>query len=183
MGKLSKETRITELFFNEPSRSWHFKDIVQQAKISENRANYWLKILEKEQIILYHKSEGKMPFYTAHFEHSNYKIKKKLYALEQFYKLGFLRHLDSLDANTIVIFGSFSRADWHTKSDIDLFIIGSDEKLEKGKYEHLLKRKMQLFTFKNKKEIQKINPYLINNITNGYFIKGNVQDIIGEINA
>ncbi|MFH0700828.1 MAG: nucleotidyltransferase domain-containing protein [Candidatus Woesearchaeota archaeon] len=183
MGKPSKEAQITELFFNEPSRPWHFKDIVRQAKISENRANYWLKILKKEQIILYNKIEGEMPFYTANFAHSNYKMKKKLYALEHFYKIGFLRHLELLDADTIVIFGSFSRADWHTKSDIDLFIIGSDEKLEKDKYESLLKREIQLFTFKNKKEIQKVNPYLINNVTNGYFIKGNVQNIIGGTNT
>lgn len=183
MGKPSKESQITNLFFNEPSKYWHFKEIVIQSKISENRANYWLKKLEKEQIILYHKKEGKMPFYTANFENPNYKIKKKLYVLELFYKVGFLQHLESLDAKTIVLFGSFSRADWHTKSDIDLFILGSDERLEKGKYEHLLRREIQLFTFKNRKEINKINPYLVNNITNGYFIKGKVQEIIGETHA
>jgi len=48
MGKLSKEPKIVELFFNEPSKYWHFKDIVKTAKISENRANYWLKNLLKE---------------------------------------------------------------------------------------------------------------------------------------
>ncbi len=183
MGKPSKESKIIELFFNEPSKHWHFKDIVKEAKISENRANYWLKDLGKEEIILYHKENGKMPYYTANFESINYKTKKKLYAIERFYKSGFFNHLNSLEANTIVIFGSFSRADWHTKSDIDLFIIGNDAEFEKGRYERLLHREIQLFTFKNKKELKKINPYLINNITNGYFIKGNVQNIIGETNA
>ena len=32
MGKPSKESRIIELFFNEPSKHWHFKDIVRQGR-------------------------------------------------------------------------------------------------------------------------------------------------------
>lgn len=183
MGKPSKENKIIELFFNEPSRYWHFKDIVKQARISENRANYWLKILLKEQIILYNKIRGKMPYYTANFDNPNYKTKKKLYALEHFYNTGFLKHLESLNARTIVIFGSFARADWHTKSDIDLLIIGEDKDLDKGKYETILKRDIQLFTFKNIKEIKNINPLLIPNIANGYFVKGEVTNILGEANA
>jgi len=183
MGKPSKESKILELFFNESSRHWHFKDIVKLAKISENRANFWLKNLQNEKIIIYNKENGQMPYYTANFEHINYKTKKKLYALEQFYLTGFLKHLESLSAKTIVIFGSFSRADWHSKSDIDLFIIGNDKNLEKGKYEDILHREIQLFSFKNQKEIKNINPNLINNVINGYFIKGEVQNIIGDINA
>ena len=183
MGKPSKESRIIELFFNEPSKHWHFKDIVRQGKISENRANYWLKQLLKEKIIIYIKPKGKMPYYIANFEHTNYKNKKKLYTLETFYETGFLNHLETLSADTIVIFGSFSRADWHAKSDIDLFIIGNDDELEKGKYENIFHRDIQLFTFKNSKEIKNINPYLINKIINGYFVKGEVQNIMGDANA
>jgi predicted nucleotidyltransferase len=183
MGKPSKEHKIVELFFNEPSRFWHFKDIVKAAKISENRASFWLKNLLKEKIIIYHKTKGSMPYYTANFDNTNYKNQKKIYALEKFYETGFFKHLESLNAKTIVIFGSFSRADWHLKSDIDLFIIGNDEDLEKGKFETILHREIQLFSFKNKQEIKNINPNLISNIINGYFVKGVVQNIIGEPNA
>jgi predicted nucleotidyltransferase len=183
MGKPSKEHKILELFFNEPSRQWHFKDVVRVAKISENRANFWLKNLLKEKIIIYHKKSNQMPYYTANFDYTNYKTKKKLYALERFYETGFLKHLESLNAKTIVIFGSFSRADWHSKSDIDLFIIGNDNNLEKGKYEAILHREIQLFSFKNQKEIKHINSNLIPNVINGYFVKGEVQSILGDLNA
>lgn len=183
MGKPSKESKIVELFFNEPSKHWHFKDIVKYGKISENRANYWLKQFLKEKIILYTKENGKMPYYTANFDDANYKVRKKLYALEKFYETGFLKHLESLNSEAIIIFGSFSRADWHTKSDIDLCIIGNDADFEKGKFENILKRDIQLFTFKNQKEINHINPYLINNIINGYFVKGEMQNILGDTNA
>jgi len=61
MGKPSKESKIIELFFNEPSKHWHFKDIVKEAKISENRANYWLKDLGKEEIFYIIKKMAKCP--------------------------------------------------------------------------------------------------------------------------
>jgi predicted nucleotidyltransferase len=179
----SKEHDILRLFFNEPSKYWHFKDIVKDAKISEDRANHWLKLLLKEKIIQYIKPKGKMPYYMANFDHPNYKNKKKISALETFYETGFLSHLNSLDAAIIVIFGSFARADWHSKSDIDLLIIGNDKELKLGEFENKLKREIQLFSFKNLAEVKNINPNLLLNIMDGYFIKGQVQNIIGELYA
>ena len=175
----SKEDKILELFFNEGSKHWHFGDIVQEARISQDRANFWLKKLIKDKMILYIKQNGKMPHYIANFGHPNYICKKKLYALEKFYESGFLSHLNSLnEIDTIVLFGSFSRSDWHAQSDIDLFIIGNDKNFNLKKYETILKRDIQLFSFKNKDEVKKTNSHLINNILNGYFIKGSVQNII-----
>jgi predicted nucleotidyltransferase len=183
MGKPSKENKIIELFFNEPSKHWHFSTIVKYAKISENRANFWLKALLREKIILRYKVKGNMPYYCAYFDNDNYKTKKKLYVLEKFYKSGFLKHLQTLNAESIVIFGSFSRADWHSKSDIDIFILGDDSELDVSKFENILQREIQLFSFKNRAEIKNINPGLIRNVINGYFVKGEVQNIIGDIHA
>lgn len=183
MGKPSKENSVVDLFFNEPSKHWHFKDVVKIAKISENRANFWLKKLLEEKIIVYNKKSGEMPYYTANFEHTNYQNKKKLYALENFYKTGFLSHLESLNASIIIIFGSFSRSDWHSGSDIDLCIVGDDSEFEQGKFEQVLKREIQVFTFKNLKEAKKSNIYLVNNMLKGYFVKGDVQNIVGDLNV
>jgi predicted nucleotidyltransferase len=61
-----------------------------------------------------------------------------------------------LNANTIVLFGSFSRADWHSKSDIDLFIIGDDNNLDKRKFEAVFKREIQIFSVKGQKEIKRM---------------------------
>lgn len=178
MGKPSKENNITELFLNEPSKHWHFKEIVAKSGVSQDRANHWIKELLTENIIRRIKETGKMPYYLADFDNPKYKYKKKIAALETFYKSGFFTHLESLNANTVVLFGSFTRSDWHSESDIDLFIIGKDDNFEKGKFERILKREIQLFTCKNKKEAKKMNKYLINNIINGYFIKGCVENIV-----
>lgn len=177
MGLPSKENKIVELFFNEGTKHWHFKDIVKNAKISEDRANYWLKKLVKEKIILHNKTKNKMPYFIANFESSEYKNKKKLYALTKLNETGLINYLESLKAKTIVLFGSFSRADWYSNSDIDLLILGTDQ-IKKTEFENKLKREIEIHSFKNKKELKKIKTGLLHNVINGYFIKGTVQDLV-----
>jgi len=183
MGLPSKQDRILNLFFNEGTKHWHFKDIVKKAKISEDRANYWLKKLVKEEIIKRVKPRGKMPYFIANFESSEYKNKKKLFALSQLFNSGFLDYLHSLkNANAIVIFGSYARADWYTESDIDLFVVGHEKKLDLVRYELKLGREIQTHVFKDKNEVKKIKSGLIHNVINGFFVKGKVQDLV-EVSA
>jgi predicted nucleotidyltransferase len=174
----SKEENVAELFFNEGTKHWHFKEIVKKAEISEDRANYWLKKLIKEGIIKHVKEKEKMPYFIASFESAEYKNKKKLHALTKLYESGFLNYLRSLEkAEAAVIFGSFSRADWYSDSDIDVFIIG-DVSFNKEKFGFLLGREVQVHIFKNKEELKKIRSGLVKNVINGYFVKGSVQNFV-----
>lgn len=177
MSYPNKENNVLELFFNEPTKHWHFKEIVKKAKISEQRANYWLKQFMKEGIIQHIRPKGKMPYFISRYNQPNYRDKKKIYALNQMYKTGLLNKLQSLkNAKTVVIFGSFARSDWHTKSDIDVFIYGDPEDLKYGTI--WLGRELQVHTFKTKKDIDDIKSGLINNVIKGYFVKGNVHDLL-----
>ena len=183
MGKPPKERDVLELFFNEPTKHWHFKDVVKQAKISEDRANYWLRKLMKEDIISHVKPRGKMPYFIAKYEHPNYENKKKLYALNRMFETGLLSRLQSLkNANAVVIYGSFARGDWNTDSDIDVFIYGDPEELKFGTIWKGLGRGIEVHTVKTKKDIKDIRSGLINNVVKGYFVKGNVHDI-AEVSA
>jgi len=177
----SKEENILELFFNEGTKHWHFKEITKQAKISDDRANYWLKQFKKQEIITQVRPKGKMPYYLANFDSPNYKNKKKLFTLNKLYDSGLLNYLQKLKAKTIVLFGSFARADWYTESDIDLFILGDDKELKITKFESKLKREIQIHSFKNKKQIKDIRSGLMKNVINGYFIKGNVNSLLEAI--
>ena len=139
----------------------------------------WLLKLTKEGIIRRVKEKGKMPYYTGDFEHPAYKNRKRIYALNKLYETGFLNHLLQLKAKTIILFGSFSRADWNTESDIDLFIYGDAKEFEQGKYEQKLGREIQTFTCKDSEECSKFNPALLRNILSGYLVKGNLNFIEG----
>lgn len=177
MGSKSKEENVLELFFNDSSRHWHFEEILKQAKISRPQAMKWLNKLAKESIIRKIKEKNKMPHYTGNFESPAYKNKKKIYALNKFYETGLLNHLLQLKAKTIILFGSFSRADWNLDSDIDLFIYGEATEFEQGKYEQKLGREIQTFICKNQKECNKFRPGLIRSIQSGYLIKGDMSFI------
>jgi len=104
--------------------------------------------------------------------------------LNKLYETGLLNELQKLkDAKTVVIFGSFSRGDWNTQSDVDVFIFGEPEEFEYGKLWKGLgfqgkTREIQVHTFKSKKEIEDVRSGLIHNIAKGYFVKGSVEDII-----
>ncbi|MAE42326.1 hypothetical protein CMO93_01030 [Candidatus Woesearchaeota archaeon] len=176
MSYPNKENNVLILFLNESTKHWHFKDIVKNASISKERANFWLKKLVKGKVINHIKPGGKMPYFQGNWGHPNYYYKKKLYGLNQLYGQGLLTKLLSLEeAKTIIIFGSFARGDWHTKSDIDIFIYGDPGDLKFGTL--FAGREVQVHFFKTKKEIKDIKSGLMKNIINGFFVKGSINDI------
>ncbi|MEK6857228.1 MAG: nucleotidyltransferase domain-containing protein [Nanoarchaeota archaeon] len=183
MASASKYERILELFFNEGSKHWHFEEIIQKSSLSRDKVNKWLKRFIDKDIICKIKENKKMPYYVGNFSSPIYKSKKRVYSLRKFYNSGFLPHLISLEkAKTVIIFGSFSRADWYTESDIDLFIYGDDSELEKGKYEIKLNREIQLFSCRDRKDFKHLGNALLRNIISGYLVKGDLN-FVSEINA
>ena len=188
MGKPSKEERVLELFFNEPSRQWHFKDIVKTARISEPAASKWLRKMLRERIIQRIKPKGKMPYFEGNFRHENYKNKKRIYAMQKLYETGLLIKLQQLrNAKAVVIFGSFARSDWNRDSDVDIFVLGDPGELRFGALWTGLgfqgkARVIQVHSFKSLRETRRIHSGLMKNVVEGYFVKGNIFDI-AEVEA
>lgn len=184
MGSPSKERDIAELFFNNAAKHWHFEEILNQTGISRSKASKWLSRLTNENIIKRVKPRKKMPHYVANFDHPSYRNKKKLHTHTRFYETGFLDHLLSLPkAKTVILFGSFSRADWYEDSDIDVFIFGSDEGFEKIRYECKLHHDIQIFSAQTKKDLKKFGSDLIHNILKGDLIKGELDFVEVNLHA
>lgn len=180
----SKEERIIELFFENPTKEWHFEGIIDEVKIARSKTNNWLKKLIKERLIKRIKKKGKMPYYISNYNSSEYKIRKKIFGLNKLYKSGFLNHLYSLHkAKSIILFGSFSRSDWYKNSDVDIFIYGDPEGLKIADYELRLHRDIQLFICQNKEELSKLGNGLIRNIIKGNLLKGDLDFVEVVINA
>lgn len=180
----SKGEKMKELFFNNPTREWHFEELVKEAKMARSKANDWLKKFIKKGLIKKIKKKGTMPYYISNYSSSKYKNEKKIFALNKFYETGLLNHLDSLQkAQSIILFGSFSRSDWYKNSDIDIFIYGDPEGLKIVNYELKLQRNIQLFICQNKEELEKLGEGLIKNIIKGNIIKGNLDFIEVNISA
>ena len=172
----SKEEQMLELFFNSPTKQWRFKDILKTAKITRSKADKWLKLFCKENLIKRVKERNKMPYYIGNYDCPEYKSKKRVFALDMIYKSGLLSHLYSLEkAKAVILFGSLSRSDWYENSDVDLFIYGDSEGLKIANYELKLHRDIQVFICENNKELAKYGEGLIKNIIKGNLIKGDLD--------
>ena len=180
MASPSKEESVLKLFLeSSPLREWHFEEVVRKAKVTRAAANKWLKKYAKEGLLKRIKVKGKFPYFMAGSNNPVYYSRKRLYALEQLYNSGLISQLLSLkEAKTVIIFGSIAKGDWYKDSDIDIFIYGNAGSLDKHVYELRLKRSIELHIFENKSEISRIKTGLIQNIINGYVVKGSIQDII-----
>ncbi|MBI2576622.1 nucleotidyltransferase domain-containing protein [Candidatus Woesearchaeota archaeon] len=183
MGIKSKEERILELFLNEPSKHWHFGQIVGTAKVSEPCSNKWLKGMLRENIIQKVKPRGKMPYFIGNFRNENYRNKKKIYALEKMSKSGLLVKLQQLkNAKAVVIFGSYARSDWNSQSDVDIFVLGDPGDLKFGVLWGGLgfqgrARELQVHSYSSIEETRGIHSGLMKNVVKGYFVKGCIHDI------
>ena len=170
-----REERVLGMFFEEPLRKFKFKDIVERAGLHRDNANKWIERLKKENMISRVKPKGKFPYYTANYDNVAFRNRKRLYALSLLYESGLLDALAGLGkAEAVVIFGSFARSDWHKNSDIDVFVYGSAEGFDRDFFERKLKRKIEIFSYKGRKALNRINPHLLKNIIRGFYVKGSV---------
>lgn len=178
MASQSKEENVLKIILeNSPLKEWHFESLVKEAKITRAVANKWLKKYVKDGLLKKVKQKGKFPYFTVSSNNTIYYSLKRLYALEQIYKSGLIQQLLSLEkARTIIIFGSMVKGDWYKDSDIDVFIYGSADGLNKNLYEAKLNKKIELHIFKDKKDIKEVKTGLIRNVVNGYLVKGQIQD-------
>ena len=175
MAKPSREEDILNLFFEEPAKHWRFMNIKQKVPMADNKISRWLKHFVELKIINKITPSGKMPYYKSNYQDPEYQNRKRIYALQKLHRSGFLNHLATLKAETVILFGSFSRWDWHKDSDIDIFIFGEDSDLEQAKYEKILHRPMQVFTCKNQGQLKRFNKDLLINILGGDLIKGDLS--------
>ncbi len=180
----SKQENVLGLFFNEPTKEWHFEELVKAGKITRSKANKWLKQFIRAGLIRRIKLRGKMPYYLSNHDAPQYRNRKKLFALSKLYDSGFLDHLASLPkAEAVILFGSFARSDWYKDSDIDVFIYGEPEGLKLVEYEMKLKRDVQVFACSNKEGLRKFGEDLIRNIIKGNIVKGDLDFVRVGINA
>lgn len=176
---MNKQDHIFRQLMEEPTRHWHFEELLKAAGISRPQTNNWLKKLNNEGLITRTKLKGRMPYYSANYENPDYQIKKRLFALNWLERTGFLRHLATLQkAQTVILFGSMARWDWYSGSDIDLFIYGNPEGLDKGKFRKKLGKEIQAFVCRDNRDVMQLNPALLKNIVEGYIVKGRL-DFVG----
>ena len=165
---------IKEYFFVNPTAKLRVREIERTLKLPLPSVIRYCKELEKENILSINRT-GNVTFYTSNRTNETYLLEKKLFNIKSIYESGLIEHLRrELSNPTIILFGSFAKGEDVEESDIDLYIETSSKKnLDLNKFEKMLKRRIQIFRYKNLKEISNTN--LSNNIVNGIVLNGFIE--------
>jgi len=134
------QEKILNLFFENPRQEFHIRGIAKSLKLSKTAVSYHIDKFLKQ------------------------------YAVKKIVESGLISYLEKeLSPNCIILFGSFAKAEYESKSDIDIFVQAEEHSLNLTKYEKLLAHKINLFFEPNP---EKLSPQLLNNIINGIKLGG-----------
>ncbi|MFT4310214.1 MAG: nucleotidyltransferase domain-containing protein, partial [Candidatus Woesearchaeota archaeon] len=114
------------------------------------------------------KHEYSMTFYTLSDQFPVHE--KRLYNMYCLYASGLLTYLGREYAGcTIYIFGSYSKGEDISSSDIDICVIGSTQEIPVDKYEKKLYRRISFHLFMHQ---QDIHAHLLSSIIGGFCVQG-----------
>ncbi|MBL7206624.1 MAG: nucleotidyltransferase domain-containing protein [Candidatus Aenigmarchaeota archaeon] len=151
------------------------REIAKSLNVSPTAISKALKLLKKEKIVKI-KKEYKINLSIIELERENPKTmeKKRAENLKMIYESGLADFLENtLPGSTVVLFGSYSRGNDDSSSDIDIAIIGRKEKdINLEEYEKLLEREIRLNFYENLKSVHK---NLKENICNGIVLSGGIE--------
>ncbi|HLC97965.1 MAG TPA: nucleotidyltransferase domain-containing protein [Candidatus Nanoarchaeia archaeon] len=162
--------KIAEVFFDQPSRQFHLRELSRLTKLSLPSIITATDKLAQEKIIT--KTKGSLlTTVTANREQSTFVWRKRLFNLEKMYLSGLIKFLDHQYHHppAIILFGSFSRGEDTERSDIDLAVLGRNEKpLSLETFEKNLKKRISLHFIKR----DEISEEFKANLANGIVLEG-----------
>ncbi len=126
------EQRIIKLLADYPEKEFYSQEIAKKVRCSKASASNILRLLSAKKMI-FRKVKGYMKFYQINAQNAEVKKFRINLVLEEINPL--LPKLKKL-SQRIILFGSASRGEQTSGSDIDLFILSTD----KNKISKLLKK-------------------------------------------
>ena len=171
MKRKNTKDEIKNYFFINPTSKLRVRQIERELKLSLPSIIKSCHELEKEEIIKKEKIAGAV-LYSSDRTSKNFLLEKKLHNLKHLYNSGFVEYLRiELSNPLIIVFGSYAKGEDIENSDIDTYIqTSSPKKLHVEKFERILKRKIQIFSYKSIRDVP--NLHLANNIVNGITLNG-----------
>ena len=162
--------RIMEIFFKYPEKNFHLRELARLTKLSLPGVKKIVKKLEKEKLLIAKKEKMYVNVYASRNQKFvNLKRSYNLYSLSNL--IDYLSEIYE-EPEAIVVFGSYSKGEDISKSDIDLAIITSiHKKIHINKFENKLSRKINLFEI----QLNKAEKSFLNSLANGIILSGNLN--------
>ncbi len=170
---------ILPIFLDNPQQEFHIREISRMVHKSPTTISTKLNALRKEGLLLSEKKLNHI-LYRANIVNLLYQDQKLFYNIRLLRKSGLLEFLEKFYNHpaTIILFGSFRKAENTLSSDIDICIItAKKEKPNLDLFNRKLHHKIQLFLYSQEefKSLQSKNPELLNNFINGIVLSGYLE--------
>ncbi|MDP1695472.1 MAG: nucleotidyltransferase domain-containing protein [archaeon] len=174
MLQKNNRQKILRMFFDDPipkGIGFQLREISRKTVIAPPSVKRYLEEFGKEKIVIKEEHRiHKYPVYYANREGEYFRFLKKMDNLLKIKESGIVDYLrDKCMPDAIVLFGSASRGEDTKESDIDLYLLSQEEKLNLAEFEKKLGRKINLLFEEN---FNKLSKELKNNIINGTILKG-----------
>jgi|SRR3989338_7672349 len=162
--------KILEIFFENPSKEFHLRELSRLLKLSMPTIITATDILSKKRLIT--KIKGKvLTKVQSNREDINFIRYKRLRNLESIYTSGIVDYLSNAynHPKNIILFGSYSRGDDIERSDIDIAICTNKRlNLNLEKYGRILKKRINIHEI----DLNKATEEFKANLANGIVLEG-----------
>ena len=160
--------RLLKIFLDSPTESFRLRELSRLSKISPPSVMNYLKEFEKHGIIQKYEKRG-IPYYKALRENPDFIFYKKISIIYELHKSGLIEFLwQELSPEAIILYGSYAKGEAVEASDVDIFIIGKEKKINIEEFEKKLGKTLHIMIDKT----NKISKELKNNLANGIVLRG-----------
>ncbi len=166
--------KVMEFFLKYPEKKFHLRELERLTKLSMPGVKKITEKLEKESLLLSKKEKPVKNFYASRNE--KFVFLKRAYNLYSVFTSGLLGFLKEKyeEPEAIILFGSYSKGEDVSQSDIDIAVISKNQELpDLSVYEKRLVRKIRLYTIR----LEKAEPEFLNTLANGVVLHGYLKVI------
>lgn len=164
--------QILKVFMDSPNEKFGLRETARLSKVSPPSVMAYLKEFEAENLIK-KEIKRKIPFYSANRDNPNFILYKKISILFELNKTGAIDYMwEKTAPEAIVLYGSFAKGESIEDSDIDLFILGKEKRINLTEFEKKLGKKIHVL-YEN--SLGNVSKELRNNILNGIILKGYIK--------
>ncbi|MCX9025418.1 MAG: nucleotidyltransferase domain-containing protein [Candidatus Methanoperedens sp.] len=166
--------KVLKVFFENPNpegAGFQLREIGRITNLATTSVKRYLDELDNEELVLLSKHRiHAYPVYRANMDSEKFRFLKKIDTIMTLKDSGLIEFLDSeYMPDVIILFGSASRGEDTIKSDIDLYLMCKETKMDLQDFEKKIKRKISLFFGE---DFGELSNELKNNIINGTILKG-----------
>ncbi len=161
--------RVGGVFFKEPDREFHLRELARLTGLSAPGVKKILRKLEKEGLVVIGK--GKVAQSIRASKTPRFVFLKRLYNLNALWNSGLIVLLTNAyeEPEAIVVFGSYAKGEDASRSDIDIAVVTRKHmKVSTVKVENVLGRPLHIIEV----DLSRAEPEFLNALANGVVLSG-----------